>query len=180
MAKSVGRANIDVENEIERVFLQDDWKLLKERLVFVNRYRHFPDYIPQQIRDDYVEAYFILDRNPEAAVALMRRCLQSMIHDFHRITKDNLADAINELQGKISTLQWTAIDRLRKAGIIGVNIEKDINLIVHIDPAEAIILKKLIELLLDKWYIARHEEETLCAEVVEISDSKQAKRKGSE
>ncbi len=149
------------------------WDLVPEVV-----YRHYPDYIPQQIRDDYVEACLTLDRSPKAAATLLRRCLQGMIRDFHGITKDRLVDAINELEGKVTAPQWKAIDGLRRVGNIGAHMEKDVNLIVDIDPDEADKLKKLIELLLDKWYIARHEEEALCADVIGISDAKQAKRKG--
>lgn len=155
-------------------YLKKQWDIVPEVV-----YRRYPDYIPQQIRDDYVEACLTLDRSPKAAATLFRRCLQGMIRDFHSITKGNLADAINELQGKVTAPQWKAIDGLRKVGNIGAHMEKDVNLIVEIDPDEADKLKKLIELLLDKWYIARHEEEALCAEVAGISDSKQAVRKGS-
>lgn len=150
------------------------WDLVPEVV-----YQNYPDYIPQQIRDDYVEACLTLDRSPKAAATLLRRCLQGVIRDFHGITKDKLADAINELQGKVTTPLWNAIDGLRKVGNIGAHMEKDVNLIVDIDPNEAEKLKKLIERLLDNWYIARHDEEALCAEIVGISDSKQAKRKGS-
>lgn len=113
-----------------------------------------------------------MDRDPKAA-ALLHRCLQSMIRDFHGITKDKRADAINELQNKITATQWKAIDGMRKSGNIGAHMANDVNLIVSIDPGEAHKLKKLIELLLDKWYIARHEEETFCNEFAGISDSKQ-------
>lgn len=154
--------------------LEKQWDLIPEVV-----HRHYPDYIPQQIIVDYVEACLILDRSPKAAATLLRRCLQGMIRDFHGITKDKLADAINELQGKITTPLWNAIDGLRKVGNIGAHMEKDVNLIVDIDPNEADKLKKLIERLLDNWYIARHDEEALCADIVGISDSKQAKRKGS-
>lgn len=169
--RSCKRTTIVVINDTSK----KQWDIIPEVV-----YRHYPDYIPQQIRDDYVEACLTLDRSPKAAATLFRRCLQGMIRDFHGITKDKLADAINELQGKVTALQWKAIDGLRKVGNIGAHMEKDVNLIVDIDPDEADKLKKLIELLLDKWYIARHEEEALCAEVAGISDSKQAKRKGSE
>lgn len=59
-------------------------------------------------------------------------------------------------------------------------MEKDINLIVDIDPDEAEKLLKLIELLIDKWYIARHDEESLYSEIMNIDESKQASRKKAE
>src|SRR5579859_2590363 len=42
----------------------------------------FPDYVPQAIRDDYLEACQIRDLSPKAAATLSRRCLQGMIRDF--------------------------------------------------------------------------------------------------
>ncbi len=44
--------------------------------------RHYPDYIPEQIRRDYEEASSILELSPKAAATLLRRCLQGMIRDF--------------------------------------------------------------------------------------------------
>jgi hypothetical protein len=42
---------------------------------------------------------------------------------------------------------------------------------------DAYKLQKLIELLLEKWYIARYEEELLYSEISNISDDKQTERK---
>lgn len=141
--------------------------------------RNYPDYIPLQIRNDYYEANLILEDSPKAAATLLRRCLQGMIRDFWGIIKQNLYDEINALEGKISASQWNAIDGLRKIGNIGAHMEKDVDLIVDIDPEEAKILLKLIELLLDKWYITRHEEEEVYSEVSFISNKKETvKRSG--
>ena len=38
-------------------------------------YKHYPDYIPIQIRQDYEEACIIIDKSPKAAATLYRRCL---------------------------------------------------------------------------------------------------------
>ena len=57
-------------------------------------------------------------------------------------------------------------------------MEKDVDLIIDIEPDEARKLLKLIELLLDKWYIARHDEEELFADICTISDDKEVERKG--
>lgn len=53
------------------------WDLIPE-----NVYKQFPEYIPQQIRNDYQEACSIIKNSPKAAATLLRRCLQGMIHDF--------------------------------------------------------------------------------------------------
>lgn len=132
----------------------------------------FPDYIPQAIRNDYEEASRIVALSPKASATLARRCLQGMIRDFHKIRKNTLYEEISELHGKIPEMQWKAIDSLRRVGNIGAHMEKDVNLIVDVEPDEASKLIKLIELLLEKWYIARHEEEALLNEIIGMADAK--------
>lgn len=142
-----------------------------------NVYRHFPEYIPKQIRDDYEEASQIIDISPKAAATLLRRCLQGMIRDFWGVTKGRLVDEIDGIKDKITPSQWKAIDGLRHIGNIGAHMEKDVNLIIDVTPDEATKLLKLIELLLEKWYISRHDEEELCDSIVTIADKKDSERK---
>lgn len=56
-------------------------------------------------------------------------------------------------------------------------MEKDVELIIDVDPDEAKKLLKLIELLIQKWYIARHDEEQLLAEITSIADVKESERR---
>ena len=135
--------------------------------------------IPKAIRDDYEEAYSIVNLSPKASATLSRRCLQGMIRDFWNIKKSKLADAINELQNKVTSSQWKAIDSVRKIGNIGAHMESDINTIVEVDSGEAEKLLKLIELLIDKWYITRHDEEQLFLEISNIADNKMSQKKSS-
>lgn len=137
---------------------------------------HLPDYIPQQIREDYLEAIQIADLSPKASATLARRCLQGMIHDFWGIKEKNLNAEITKLKENIPTKQWQAIDALRKIGNIGAHMEKDVELIVDVDPDEARKLLKVIELLFKNWYIADHEDNQLLDEVKAMSDEKEAVR----
>ena len=139
-------------------------------------HKSYPGYIPQQIRDDYAEAADIIELSPKAAATLFRRCLQGMIHDFWDIHEKNLNAEITELQDRIPPSMWKALDGIRKIGNIGAHMEQDVNLIVDIDISEAKKLQKLIELLFDKWYIARHDEEELYNDISDISDKKQTER----
>ena len=148
------------------------WDLIPE-----NIYREYPDYIPQQIRDDYTEACLIIDKSPRAAATLLRRCLQGMIHDYWDIHEKNLNAEITELKDKISISQWKAVDGVRSIGNIGAHMEQDVNHIIDIDNGEAKKLQKLIELLLDKWYIARHDEEELCVDIAKTAECKEEKRR---
>ena len=126
---------------------------------FPNRITHFnpislakayPDYIPQTIRSDYEEAHAILNLSPKASATLSRRCLQGMIRDFWGISKARLVDEIDALKESVDPSTKKVLDALRKLGNIGAHPEKDINLIVDIEPNEAYKLLKFIELLMQK------------------------------
>ena len=136
-----------------------------------------PDYVPDAIRNDYQEAVSIVDLSPKSSATLSRRCLQGMIRDFWNVKSSTLYEEVAALKDKIPTSQWSAIDALRKIGNIGAHMEKDINLIVDVEPDEAKSLIKLIELLIDKWYVARHDEETLLADITSLGQEKQQLRK---
>lgn len=135
-------------------------------------YRHFPDYVPLPIRLDYEEAARISNISPKASATLCRRCLQGMIRDFWGIKKGRLIDEIKELQGKVPTVQWKAIDALRNIGNIGAHMEKDVNLVLDVDEDEARVLLSLIENLIEKWYINRHEEESLYQTITAVGAAK--------
>lgn len=139
--------------------------------------KEYPDYIPEQIRKDYYEANLILEDSPRASATLLRRCLQGMIHDFWNIHEKNLNAEISCLKDKVSPMQWKAIDGIRSIGNIGAHMESDVNCIIDIEPHEAKKLLLLIDLLLDKWYIARHDEEQLFTDISEIADDKEKKRR---
>lgn len=139
-------------------------------------HREFPNFVPEAIRIDYVEAVTIMQDSPKAAATLLRRCLEGMIRDFWDIKKKNLKEAIDELQAKVPATQWKAIDGLRKLGNIGAHMEKDISLIVEIDEGEAEKLASLVELLIDKWYVAKHDEEELYKGIVGMADAKKPEK----
>lgn len=139
--------------------------------------KKFPDYVPQQIREDYEEAYAIVNLSPKASATLSRRCLQGMIHDFWNIHEKNLNAEITALKDKVSVPEWNVIDSIRQIGNIGAHMEHDINLIVDIDPYEAQKLLAVIEHFIDEWYVSRHKTETLFSDVIGISEIKQRQRK---
>lgn len=153
---------------------------------FPNRIMHFnpislakvyPDYIPQAIRNDYEEAHAILNLSPKASATLSRRCLQGMIRDFWGISKARLVDEIDALKESVDPSTKKVLDALRKLGNIGAHPEKDINLIVDIEPNEAHKLLKFIELLMQKWYIERHDNEQLLQDILDLDKDKQNQRK---
>lgn len=139
-------------------------------------YKHFPDYIPEYIRQDYEEACLIRERSPKASATLARRCLQGMIRDFWGISGSSLANEISQLKETIHPAQWKAIDAMRQMGNIGAHMEKDTALIVDIDPDEAGLLLQLIERLMQDWYISRHDDDELYASITNINADLQQQR----
>lgn len=142
-----------------------------------------PNYIPDNIRNDYYEACAIRNLSPKAAATLIRRCIQGIIRDFCGIKKGRLVDEINELRKLIDenkapqgVTQDTveAIDHVRQIGNIGAHMEKDINVIIDVDPDEAQRLIELAEILFDEWYIARQRRTDKLEKIGVLSAEKKA------
>jgi Domain of unknown function (DUF4145) len=143
------------------------WRLIPE-----SDAKSYPDYIPEPIRADYTEASLIRDKSPKASATLARRCLQGMIRDFHGIKKDNLNQEINAIQDKLEPTVWEAIHGIREIGNIGAHMEKDVNVIVNVDPEEASALIELIEILMKEWYVARYERTQALETVKKMANAK--------
>ncbi len=140
----------------------------------------FPEYIPKPILDDYREACLIVNDSPKASATLSRRCLQGIIRDFWKISKPRLIDEIAELEGTIDQTTWDAINAVRSIGNIGAHMERDISIIIDVDPSEAQLLVQLIEILLADLYVARHTREENLRKVTKLGAAKAAiKRDGS-
>ena len=139
----------------------------------------FPNYVPQQIRSDYEEAYSIVSLSPKASATLSRRCIQSMIRDFWGIKKSKLVDEIVALaeNDKVPAEQRKILHALRNIGNIGAHPEVDINLIIDIQPDDAKKLLKVIELLIKQWYIERHEQTALYDDILAVADDVVAQKK---
>lgn len=142
--------------------------------------KQFPDYVPSVILDDYEEAYEILDLSPKASATLSRRCIQGMIRDRWKVEKRTLFEEIDAIKEKIDSKTWEAINAVRQIGNIGAHMEKDINLIVEIDPYEAEQLIILVELLIKDWYIDVYEREKLLEQIVSMNKVKQKERRKSD
>jgi hypothetical protein len=144
-----------------------------------------PNYISPAIVQDYYEACDILLLSPKASATLSRRCLQGMIRDFCGISKNRLIDEIAELTKQADAGNAPAgvqpdiieaIDAVRKIGNIGAHMEKDINVIVDVDPDEAKTLVELLELLFREWYVARHDRRQRIAAIGAIAAAKDAQK----
>lgn len=149
------------------------WQLLPESEAKV-----LPDYIPQPIQQDYYEACRIRNLSSKASATLARRCLQGMIRDFWSIKKARLKDEVDELEEKVDTDVWESIDAVRSVGNIGAHMEKDINVIVDVEPGEAQLLIGLIEQLVDDWYVARENRRKRTEDLKKLAADKEALKNG--
>lgn len=140
-----------------------------------------PDYILEAIRNDYYEACRIRDLSPKASASLSRRCLQGMIRDFwkDKIKPGRLVDEIDAIEKHVDPTTRMAIDSVRKIGNIGGHMEKDVNLIVDIEPNEAQLLIGLIETLFEDWYVDRHEKEKRMKALIDLAEQKDQDKKGN-
>ena len=150
----------------------DTWTLRPESMAKMQ-----PEYIPPQLREDYYEACLIAEKSPKASATLSRRCLQGMIRDRWKISKNTLFEEINELENIVDDDTWEAIKAVKDVGNIGAHMEKDINLIIPVDPDEAKLLIEMIEELFDVWYVQRHERQQKKAKLKQLAKDKNNQRK---
>ena len=159
---------------VETPTVLNEWELLPD-----SHAKPQPSYIPKQISQDYIEACRIKKLSAKASATLSRRCLQGMIRDFWNIKAKSgkLYDEISELKDKIGADEWAAIDAVRSVGNIGAHMEKDVNVIIDVEPKEAELLIKLIEDLLKDWYVTKHDREERQKELIKLAKSKKDAKK---
>lgn len=138
--------------------------------------KQWPPCVPSVLVKDYEEGCLIVDKSPKASATLSRRVLQGMIADFWGIKQrgktKTLAKQIEALKGKVEVEVWDAIDALRRLGNIGAHMEKDINIIVDVEPNEAAALIGLIEMLFEEWYVAREKRANSLKAITAIAAGK--------
>lgn len=132
----------------------------------------FPNYIPEGLIKDYEEACLIKDLSPKASATLSRRCIQGLIRDFWEVERPNLYQEIEEIKDKVNPSLWKSIHAIREIGNIGAHMQKDIDIIIDVEPQEAILLIKLIEILFEKTYIKDYEENNLFEEISLLAEEK--------
>lgn len=139
--------------------------------------KQFPDYVPEPILADYREAVLIKDLSPKASATLSRRCLQGMIRNVWGVKPARLVDEIKAIEGQIEASMLKAIDAIRNIGNIGAHMENDINFIVDVDPDEAEMLIGLLELLIQEWYVEKHERQLRIDAITALAAEKKALKK---
>jgi hypothetical protein len=152
-------------------------EFLTKRIYPANQGKPYPLGVPAPMLQDYNEAWSIIDLSPKSAATLARRCLQAMIRDFCNITRKNLHQEIEALEKAlkddalpkgVDVETVRAMKALRDVGNIGAHMSEMDGLIVNVDPGEAEALLKLIEMLFNDWYVARHNRRKALADIEAI------------
>jgi hypothetical protein len=153
-----------------------DGELQKWRLLPASTAKPQPDYIPSPILQDYQEACAILSLSPKASATLSRRCLQGMVRHFFGATGPTLKAELDSVKDKMDPRTWDAIQVFREIGNVGAHMEKDVNVIVDVDPDEASLLIELTEQLFEDWYVDREEKTSRLKKAKELAEQKKAER----
>lgn len=69
----------------------------------------------------------------------------------------------------------SSMSSMPQGGNIGAHMEKDINIIVDVEPDEAQLLIGLIEQLIDDWYVDRENRRTRSKSIKALADAKKSK-----
>jgi len=135
-----------------------------------------PSYVPDGIRSDIIEACKIRILSPKASATLIRRALQGMIRDYWKIVDKTLNKEIEGIKDKIDPMTWDAIDSVRKLGNIGAHMEKDVDVIIDIEPDEAEILIQLSLDLIHDWYVIRYNRELRKSAIIKMATDKKGQK----
>lgn len=154
-------------------------KIFLKRILPPFASKHIPPCVPEQISNDYIEACEICELSPKASATLIRRCLQGMIRDFWQVKERTLAKEIEAIKDRIEGDTWEAIESIRKIGNIGAHMEKDIDLIIDVEPEETKLLIELVESLFEEWYVNRQKRKERNAQIIAVRDQKEAQRRSS-
>ena len=111
-------------------------------------------HVPTGVRQDYEEGHRIRELSPKASATLSRRALQGMIRDFWKVSKGRLADELLAIKDQCDDDIYKAMMAVKSVGNIGAHPERDINLIIDVEPEEAEQMIGLLQLLDQEWYVA--------------------------
>ncbi len=123
----------------------------------------FPDDIPDDIREAYEQACFLLKRCPKASGALSRYCLQQLARDFWELPasdRGTLSAEFSLLSDRVMAETQESINYIRKFGSIESHMTKDRDLMVETTVDEAKMLIALIQLLVQEWYVDRKKRQS--------------------
>lgn len=136
--------------------------------------KQFNNAVPNDVYKDYSEACAILSASPSASATLSRRCLQKMIRQRWNIELRTLENEIDKIPiSNISQLERDALHAIRQIGNIGAHPDK----ILEVEPEDAELTIKIIEIFFQKWYVDEPAEQDLLSKAIKNNNEKQNRKK---
>jgi hypothetical protein len=100
-----------------------------------------------------------------------------MIRDYWGVSKNTLANELKEIEARCDPDVYQAMMAVKSVGNIGAHPERDISVIIDIEPGEAKQLLDLIHLLDQEWYVARAHKRARIASMMALGQVKAAEQK---
>lgn len=130
----------------------------REEVLFPkNSVRFVEPEVPDEYRNEFLEACAVLSVSPKASAALSRRLLQQVMREKYRIKHRSLAQEIEEFikRKDIPSFLSEAVDAIRNVGNFAAHPLKDTNTgeIVDVEPGEAEWLLEVLESLFDITFV---------------------------
>jgi hypothetical protein len=116
-----------------------------------------PPEVPEDLRDDYLEACLVLSDSPKASAALSRRCLQTLLRNYEKVKKSDLYSEIEDTINK-NRLPTNLSELLHSVRVIGNFAthpikSKNSGEIIPVEPEEAELNLDALEGLFDYYFV---------------------------
>lgn len=121
-----------------------------------------PPGVPDNAREAYSQARFLVERSPKASGALSRYCIQQIVRDFWKLSADRavtVASDLDQISDLVSAETRASINCVRQFGSIESQLSQDRDLMVETTAGEAKILIAMLHLLVQEWYGERHNRQ---------------------
>lgn len=139
--------------------ISEDKRDFSDTILLYPKKQRPPDFqvdLLEEYKEDFEEAYNLLDLSPKASAALSRRCLQRLLIEKTNVTdNDTLMNQIDLVKSTLPSYIGEYIDGIRNFGVFGAHPLKDMatGAIIDIEPAEAEWTLGILKLLLDHYVI---------------------------
>lgn len=113
--------------------------------------------VPQEFRNDYIEACIVIADSPKASAALSRRCLQALLREKAKVKPSNLFDEIQEVlkTGLLPSHISESLDAIRHIGNFAAHPLKSsaTGEIIDVEEGEAEWNLEVLEGLFDYYFV---------------------------
>ncbi|WP_105965029.1 DUF4145 domain-containing protein [Apilactobacillus micheneri] len=134
--------------------------------------KNYPEFVNPYIRNDYEEAYSILELSPKSSATLSRRIIEEILLDFYGLSKGTLFNKIQKLESKNEAINITnELNAIRQVGNIGAHFNLDSNKIPNdVSTEEAKLLLQVVEDIIDETYIRKHDVDSRKTSIQELAN----------